>query len=168
MSRIQISLPAETIDRLRALADQTGEPVARVAARLLLSGLTAHGGDQPLVHTRLHRRRQERDGRPAWLEPYGGDPRWRSLVWGSIVALVARYPKHLQSLRDGWWEDSFQTEMLCAMATWRDQIDAAGQDPRDELAFHHQLVYYAEMLRQTQGSVTNLWRPGAPPDEWAG
>jgi hypothetical protein len=38
------------------------------------------------------------------------------------------------------WTDEFTTETLCALATWRAELDDTGQDPRDELAFKNQLT----------------------------
>ncbi|MGO8905189.1 MAG: hypothetical protein ACLQMH_06130 [Solirubrobacteraceae bacterium] len=64
------------------------------------------------------------------------------------VALHGRYPRHLQDLKHGWWTDEVHTETLCAPAVWRAEIDDAGQDPREELAFHAQLADYANKLRQ--------------------
>ena len=58
------------------------------------------------------------------------------------------------------------TEMLCALATWRSELDDTGIDPRDELAFQTQLNDYAHTLRQEGGGVTKTWTPGAPPYEW--
>ena len=69
-------------------------------------------------------------------------------------------------LNTGWWTDESQTETLCALAVWRADIDDAGQDPREELAFHHQLDAYAQKLRQQGGGVERTWQPGPPPAEW--
>ena len=106
--------------------------------------------------------------RAPWLEPYGGDPNWRQEMWGAIVALHGRYPRHLEALKDKWWTDDSQTETLCALAIWRAELDDTGQDPREELAFQNQLADYAQALRQQGGGVTKAWKPGAPPAEWAG
>ncbi len=105
-------------------------------------------------------------------------------MWGSIVALHGRYPRHLEHLKDGWWDDEATAETLCALAVWRAEIDQHGRDPREELAFHHQLADYAHTCasraaaskapgtrahRQRTGSLAsndeeagNAWRtPGA-------
>jgi hypothetical protein len=87
--------------------------------------------------------------------------------WGQVVALHGRYPRALANLKDDWWTDEQQTEMLCALATWRSELDDAGADPRDELAFQTQLNDYAHTLQRESGGVTKTWTPGAPPDEWA-
>jgi hypothetical protein len=87
-------------------------------------------------------------------------------MWGAIVALHGRYPKGLAGLNDGWWSSEAHVETLCALALWRQWIDDAGQDPREELAFQIQIADYGHTLRQEGGGVTRAWRPGAPPDEW--
>ncbi len=102
------------------------------------------------------------------LEPYGGNPDWRQEMWGAIVALHGRYPRALANLKDEWWTDDAHTETLCALAVWRTEIDDAGADPREELAFQTQLSDYAHALRQEGRGVTKAWSPGAPPGEWAG
>jgi hypothetical protein len=88
-------------------------------------------------------------------------------MWGAIVALHGRYPRQLENLREGWWDDEPQTELLGALAVWRDEIDDAGRDPREELSFHHQLEDFSHILRQAGGGVESLWEPGAPPNDWA-
>jgi hypothetical protein len=96
----------------------------------------------------------ERDGRPPWLEPYGGSREWRGLMWGAIVDLHTRYPDALSSLKDGWWSNATHLETLSALAIWRKWIDDAGGDPREELAFQVQLANYGNTLRQARGSIT--------------
>jgi hypothetical protein len=87
-------------------------------------------------------------------------------MWGAIVVLHGRYPRYLQALKDQWWTDEAHTEILCALAAWRAEIDDAGDDPREELAFQAQLTDYSQVLRQQGGGVSKAWKPGAPPDEW--
>jgi hypothetical protein len=103
-----------------------------------------------------------------WLEPYGGDSDWRRQRWGAIVALHGRYPEQLQALKGKWWSSEATTETLCLLAVWRAELDDGGQDPREELAFRHQLVDYSQLLRQQGGGATKKWKPGATPPEWAG
>ena len=55
------------------------------------------------------------------------------------MALHGRYPKALEHLKEGWWEDAAHVETLCALVVWRDWIDQAADDPRHELAFQTQL-----------------------------
>ncbi|HTZ85120.1 MAG TPA: hypothetical protein VMB05_00500 [Solirubrobacteraceae bacterium] len=107
------------------------------------------------------------DGRAPWLEPYGGDPAWRSEMWGQVVALHGRYPRALSWLQEGWWGDEELTEIVCALAYWRAELDDAGSDSREEIAFHLQLRDISQLLRQAGGGVTNAWRPGAPPEAWS-
>jgi hypothetical protein len=87
-------------------------------------------------------------------------------MWGQIVALHGRYPRALSHLKDEWWNDEANTEILCSLATWRAEIDDNGTDPREELSFHTALVDYGSLLRQEGGGVAKAWEPGAPPSEW--
>jgi hypothetical protein len=107
------------------------------------------------------------DRRAPWIEPFYDRQEWRSIMWGSIVALHGRYPRALEHLKDGWWEDAAHVETLCALVIWRDWINQEADDPRYELAFQAQLADYGRELRQESGGVTRAWVPGAPPDEWA-
>lgn len=127
--------------------------------RALRPALTLVGGDGGRAAQRQ---------RPRWFEPYGGDSGWRQRMWGAIVALHGRYPRLLEALNDGWWTDEAHTEILCALAVWREDIDETGEDPREELSFHRQLAEYAQALRQEGAGVARAWQPGAPPAEWAG
>jgi hypothetical protein len=76
-------------------------------------------------------------------------------------------PQHLQTLKDKWWTDDSTTETLPALATWRAELDDHGQDPREELAFQHQLTDYSQHLRQRNAGTTKTWKPGPTPPEWA-
>ena len=169
MSRkLQIVLPDPLARELQELAGAAGEPLAAVARRILRDGLAAaaNGGKMRASGSRQQRAGRGSD-RPRWLEPYGGAPDWRREMWGAVVALHARYPRHLQDLKTGWWTDESETETLCALSVWRADIDDAGHDPREELAFQQQLADYAHTLRQQGGGVQKTWRPGAPPEDWA-
>lgn len=135
MSRkLQIVLPDPIARQLEELAAGAGEPLATVARQMVRDGV-AHA----VKSGSLKARRQaptvvgEATGRPRWLEPYGGDPVWRREIWGAVIALHGRYPRQLEHLHTGWWQDESQTETLCALAVWRAEIDDAGQDPREEL-----------------------------------
>src|SRR5450759_5821892 len=75
--------------------------------------------------------------RARWLEPYGGDNGWRQEMWGAIVALHGRYPRHLENLKDRWWTDEAHTETLCALAVWRAEIDDKGENPREAVSYTH-------------------------------
>ncbi len=166
--RLQIVLPDPVAAQLEELASAAGEPLATIARQIVRDGvaLAAKSG-------KVKARRPAptvvggASGRPRWLEPYGGDPAWRTDMWGAVVALHGRYPRHLGDLKDGWWTDEAQIETLCALAVWRAEIDDAGKDPREELTFQHQLADLAQRLRQQGGGVSKTWRPGPPPEEWS-
>lgn len=169
MSRkIQIVLSDPQADQLAELAANTGERQSTLAGLFVRIGIAQAADDG-----KVRQLRQapvivgaKNDGRARWLEPYGGDLGWRTEMWGQIVALHGRYPDALASLKDQWWASEAHTETLCALAVWRAEIDDGGVDPREELAFHHQLADYAHALRQEGGGVTKAWEPGAPPTEW--
>jgi hypothetical protein len=169
MSRkIQIVLPDPQADQLAELAAGTGEPPSTLAGLFV-----RHGIAQAAKDGKVRQFRQapviavSGTDRARWLEPYGGDPTWRQEMWGAIVALHGRYPRALANLKDDWWTDEQHTETLCALATWRSELDDAGIDPREELAFHTQLNDYAHTLQRESAGVTKTWTPGAPPDKWA-
>jgi hypothetical protein len=49
---------------------------------------------------------------------------------------------------------------MCALAVWRTELDDAGVDSREELAFQMQLRELALVLRPAGGGVTKAWKPG--------
>jgi hypothetical protein len=155
---------------LEVLAEQRGEPASRIAAQMVCAGIADGKGlqrDHVSISASPPTEAPDSDRHAPWIEPVLGDPEWRSIMWGSIVALYGRYPRELAHLKDGWWEDSSHVETLCALVVWRDWIDQVADDPRHELAFHVQLGDYSRELRQEGGGVTRAWQPGAPPDKWA-
>jgi hypothetical protein len=172
--RMKITLPETIAAQLDDLAANTGEPAARLAGQMVRAGIAeaaASGHIRPpraqpapvLPHTA---EAEDPDRRAQWIEPIGGDPHWRVWMWGSIVALHGRYPTELAHLKDGWWDNTSHVEALCALVVWRDWIDTTADDPRHELAFHHQLTDYGRELHQEGGSIERTWKPGAPPDGW--
>jgi hypothetical protein len=168
--RLQIVLPDPVATQLKELAADTAEPPSTLAGQMVRDGVTLaarHGKVRALRSVPALGGRKGSERAP-WLEPYGGEGVWRQRMWGAIVALHARYPRALGALKDEWWTDESHTETLCALAAWRQQIDDSGEDPREELAFQTQLIDYARALRQEGGGVTKAWKPGAPPDAWAG
>jgi hypothetical protein len=169
MSRkIQIVLPDPQADQLAELAVNAGEPQSTLAGLFVRHGIAQAAKDGKVRQPRQTPVIVGANGdRARWLEPYGGDPTWRQEMWGAIVALHGRYPRALANLKDDWWTDEQHTEMLCALATWRSELDDTGVDPRDELAFQTQLNDYAHTLQREGGGVTKTWTPGAPPDEWS-
>lgn len=167
--RFQVVVSDPVGTQLRELAAAAGEPPSTVAAQMLRSGVAQAASDGKVRALKAPRSQvAHRNGeRAPWLEPYGGDESWRAEMWGAIVALHGRYPRHLDALKDGWWSDDSDTEGLCALAWWRAEIDDGGENPREELAFRRELSDYAQTLRQQGGGVSKAWRPGAPPPEWA-
>ncbi len=167
--RLQIVLPDPVATQLQELAASAGEPLATLAGQLVRNGVALASQDHKITASAAPPRKAATiDGRPPWLEPYGGDPVWWQEMWGAIVALHGRYPRHLEHLKNGWWEDEATAETLCAIAVWRSEIDQHGRDPREELAFHDQLADIAHTLRQQGGGVESTWKPGAPPERWDG
>jgi hypothetical protein len=172
--RLKITLPEAVAAQLDELATNTGEPVARIAGQMVRQGIAeaAGGGNvRPSLAeltTVLPAAPEDEvpDQRAPWLEPYGGDREWRSWMWGGIVALHGRYPTALADLKHGWWDSEAHVETLCALVVWRQLIDDACRDPREELAFQVNLSDYGHTLRQEGGGVTRAWKPGAPPDGW--
>ncbi len=160
--RIQIVLPDPAAEQLRDQAAAAGTPPSTLAAQYVREWLK--GAQPPEPAASPDRRRPA--GRPPWLEPFGGSRSWRAETWGSIIALYSRYPRALAALKDGWWSETAHVETLCALAAWRAQLDTAGQDPREELAFHDRLADYAQTLKAEAGGVAGSWEPGAPPPEW--
>jgi hypothetical protein len=167
--RRQIVLPDPVDQQLRELAAAADTPPSTLAAQIVQSGVAQAATDgkvRPLRSTPALTGARGGERAP-WLEPYGGDPEWRRQMWGAIVALHGRYPEQLQALKDKWWSSDAITETLCALAVWRAELDDGGQDPREELAFQHQLTDYSQLLRQQGGGATKEWKPGATPPEWA-
>jgi hypothetical protein len=167
--RVQIVLPDPVADQLYEFAAGADTPPSTLAALMVRNGVAQAAKDgkvrpmKPVPVVVAHKANE----RAPWLEPYGGDRAWRREMWGAIVALHGRYPRALGALKENWWADEIHTETLCALAVWRAEIDDAGVDPREEIAFQTQLAVYAHTLRQEGGGVTKTWKPGAPPAEWA-
>jgi hypothetical protein len=170
MSRkYQVTLPGPVSEQLEQLAAASEQPPTTLAGQFVRSEVArsvADGMVRPLRQLPPTRRAVTTGARARWLEPYGGDADWRADMWGEIVALHGRYPKALAWLQEKWWADEELLETLCALVTWRAEIDDAGIDAREELAFHLQLRELAHILRQTGGGVTKAWKPGALPEEW--
>jgi hypothetical protein len=102
---------------------------------------------------------------PPWL-PSEDAPAWAENTWGAITALHRRYPRALAKLEHDWYEHPDRTETLAALATWRASIDAAAEDPREELAFQNAIQQLARMLDQAVG-IGRPFNPNTPmPPEW--
>jgi hypothetical protein len=167
--RLQIVLPDPVALQLHELAAGADTPPSTLAGQIVRNGVALAAKDgrvRPLRPAPVLLGGTGSERAP-WLEPYGGDGEWRRQMWGLLVALHGRYPRHLETLKEKWWTDESQTETLCALAVWRAELDDAGVDPREELAFQNQLADFAHVLRRQGGGVTKAWKPGAPPAEWA-
>lgn len=154
MRRLSIRLPDPAYETLAARAQAGGEPLASTASGLLRTVLEDHDAE-PAKRLRASRpesrtRRPSHASGPPWL-PSEQDPNWAEQMWAAILALHARYPRALAKLEHDWYEHSERAETLAALATWRTNIDAAAEDPREELAFQNALQQLARTLDQTQG-----------------
>jgi hypothetical protein len=168
--RLQVTVPDDVADELDRRGEIGGQPASRVAAQLILAGLGggASRTSAPAPGQRLAAGRHVEPVRPPWLEP--SDPVkarwWRSELWGSVLALRARYPRELGSLEARWWRKPARVEQLAALAAWRSQIDQDCLDPREEFIFQAQLADFQRVLEQTPGVGADVFQPGAPPPEW--
>jgi hypothetical protein len=167
--RFQIVLPDPVAADLEDVAARAGEPPSTLAAAMVRAALSDAASVSGRVSAfRRPTSRSDRRVSPHWLEPYAGDAEWRRQMWGAIAALHARYPRLLEAMKDGWWEDEADTEMLCALAVWRGELDDGAETVREELAFQRELSEYARALNQRSGGVSSAWEPGAPPAAWLG
>jgi hypothetical protein len=169
--KYQVTLPGPVAEQLEQMAAGEEQPPTTLAGQFVRSEVAraaATGKVRPLRQQALAVGATSRGERARWLAPYGGDADWSADMWGQIVALHGRYPEALGALQEHWWRKSQQTETLSALAVWRSELDDAGLDPREELAFQGQLDVFADKLRRQGGGVTKAWMPGAPPDEWSG
>ena len=167
--RLQVTVPDDLADELERRGRAGGQPASRVAAQLLV--LAVNGGTN---HRRKTSAREDRDeGRhvvhrpPAWLLPPNRQDReaWRRELWTAVLALHHRYPDALSSLPADWWQDPALTEVLGALVTWRSIIDVHGSDPREELAFHTQLIAFGQLLDQRPGGG-GAFGDSLPPADW--
>ena len=168
---MKVVLPGPVAEQLAELAKAVQESPSTLAAHMIRHGVALAVKDGKIRAVRPAQAigvGRQGAGRPAWLEPYGGDQAWRKRMWGEIVALHGRYPKALAQLKDEWWTEELHTEILCALASWRAELDEKAQDPREEIAFHAQLADYTHRLQKESTGITTTWKPGAPPDDWAG
>lgn len=154
MRRLSIRLPDPAYETLAERAQAGGEPLASTASGLLRTVLE-DPDSKPAKRLRAPRpesrtRRPAQADGPPWL-PSEQDPNWAKQMWAAILALHARYPRALAKLEHDWYEHPERAETLAALATWRANIDAAAEDPREELAFQNALQQLARTLDQTQG-----------------
>ena len=161
-NRIKITLPEQIAEQLDELAAAEGEPVARVTARMVRERLfPAHQRRPACAVDREPRAAAVKAGRMAAAARVAPADvgRDRRPVW-------PRIPTSCSGLQQGWWNDTSQVETLCALVVWRDSLDDAGGDPREELDFQLNVAEFGRRLSQQGGGVTKAWTPGAPPDEW--
>jgi len=171
--RLKITLPDGHAAQLDELAANTGEPVARLAGQMVRQGIAevAPNGDvrppraelAPSCPTRPTRTSPSsgRRGLSPTVETRNGAHGCGVGSSRYTVAIRQRWP-FPAGLKDGWWKSEAHVETLCALVVWRQWIDDAGRDPREELAFQVQLSDYGLALRQEGGGVTRAWttRPG--------
>ncbi len=163
--RRQIVLPDPVDQQLCELAASADTPPSTLAAHIVAAGVAQAAKDGKVRPLRpapaLAGTRGEE--RPPWLEPYGGDTEWRRQMWGQVVALHGRYPLQLGALKDKWWSEESTTETLCALAVWRAELDDAGVDPRDELAFQSQLADYSSSCASRAAASPRHGNPAPHP-----
>jgi hypothetical protein len=168
--RLQVTVADEVADELERRGHVSGQPASRIAARLIDLALAGN----PTRSRNGSPQSDEPGGRhvaptqTSWLEPADPVDRrwWRSEMWGTVVALHARYPVEMADLEALWWQSTARVEQLGALGTWRLQIDRGCLDPREELAFHAQLADFQRVLEQTPGVGGAGFQPNAPPFEW--
>jgi hypothetical protein len=170
MRRLSIRLPDPAYQTLAERAHVSGEPLASTASGLLRTVLE---DPDAKAAKRLRARRPESRTRPTghasgppWL-PSEQDPNWAERTWAAILALHERYPRALAKLEHDWYEQPERAETLAALAVWRASIDAAAEDPREELAFQNALQQLARFLDQspTLGRTFTIDTP--LPNKWA-
>lgn len=167
MKRLTIRLPDPAHETLEQRATEAGEPLASMAAGLLRTAIDDDVNPaRRLPSERPTTRRPTATSGPPWL-PAEGDKEWGPNMWAAIVALHKRYPGALAKLEHDWHERRERAETLAALAIWRANIDAAAEDPREELAFHNAIQQLARILDQTPG-VVRPFKPDPKRQGWLG
>ena len=169
MKRLTIRLPDPAHTALQQRAVAAGEPLASAASNMLRTALE-HDDGTPSSRRRVMPRpvppRASVPGaRAPWIAPEA-DRSWHEQMWGAIVALYERYPRPLARLEHDWYKHAERTETLAALAVWRASIDATGEDPREELAFHTALQQLARTLDQAPGGERRFKPDVTMPAEW--
>ena len=171
MRRISIRLPDPALALLEQRAQAQGEPVASAASNLLRTALENGIADSGGARSRTAQRRSpaRQSVRPTpgapWIAPEN-DSDWHERMWGAIVALYERYPRVLARLEHDWYEHAERVETLAALAVWRANIDAVGEDPREELAFHAALLQLGRILDSAPSSERRFKPDTTMPAEW--
>jgi hypothetical protein len=165
---LQVTVPDDLADELERRGRVAGQPASRVAAQLLVLALNGDAGhrQRPAVREDRDVGRHVQQPAPAWLVPPEPGERqlWRSQLWAAVLALHRRYAAALANLPGDWWRDAALTEVLGALVAWRSTIDVCGSDPREELAFHTQLIAFGRLLDERPGG--DVFRESAPPPAW--
>lgn len=133
--RLKITLPDGANEHLRKLAERLDEPVARIAANLVLAQIGC-----PISRRECCVLLNIDGDHASWLEAEDDSSPAHTTLLPAVERLVTRYPEHLAGLRRDWWQIGHHKETLCALAAWRLLIDKCGQDPREELAFQASLA----------------------------
>ncbi|HEX4805183.1 MAG TPA: hypothetical protein VFU94_04720 [Conexibacter sp.] len=145
--RVAITLAPGERDALHQLARQRGEAPATTAGRLVRAALLDHGAhlDQPPA-------RRNSPGGPH--RPPAGRLTHREPA-DAIDALRARYPLELRHAPIDPAADALVNEALIALARWRADLDAAGDEanPRETL-------YFCDELRRTATWLQDRARRG--------
>ena len=161
------------------------DPVGRAArAARRRRRRTADDARRSLRPKRSRARRRRRQGAPAAPGHSGGrraaGRRARALASSPTAAMLAGALRCGAARRAAWpllegprpgcrrtgGEEETLLETLCALAVWRAELDDAGVDAREELAFQLQLRELSHVLRAAGGGVSRAWKPGAMPDSW--
>jgi hypothetical protein len=169
MRRLSIRLPDPAYATLAERALASGEPLASTASGLLRAVLedpeakpaTRLRSERPAPRTRP----PSTTSGPPWL-PSEQDPNWAEHTWSAILALYQRYPRALAKLEHDWYEHPERSETLAALVTWRASIDAAAEDPREELAFQNALQQLSRTVDQTPGLGRPFKTDTAMPVSW--
>jgi hypothetical protein len=162
--RLQMTIPDDLAKELARRGRAGKRPVSRVAAELLVLALNGDASDDHRVD--FSDDQAPAHGSPLWLDPPRGPERnaWRNELWAGILDLHRRYRDALGNLPADWWREPALVELLGALVTWRATIDVHGSDPREELAFHTQLIAFGALLDQRPGGRS--FSEDALPAEW--
>lgn len=136
--RLKITLPDPVCQHLTELAQETGESLAGVTVRIVLSKIEDGGA----------KRRGRSLVRSAYRERclHPGHARSDGSTTAAVRRLCERYPETLSNLTEEWRANESQLETLLALAAWRSAIDEQGGDPREELEFHSSLFTCSQSL----------------------
>ncbi len=128
-ARVAISVAPGERDALTRAARQAGEPISTYAGRLVRAALAADGAQlDPPPARRAGPDRPRRPKAPA-----------STPATDAIERLRERYPVDLRHAPANLHTDTVIAEQLAALAAWRDALDTTEPNPREILAFGHEL-----------------------------